>query len=265
MREFLNVLRIEITGFPKVEAAYWIFKYLQFRLRILLETYIGEGNINDWEMRVYSQNGEDGIIQYIFRKIGETNKYFVEFGAEDGRECNTRYLREKGWDGLWMDGNFKNTLVKKEIVTPENVEQLFNKYKVPKEFDLLSIDIDSYDYWVWKAITHYNPRVVVIEFNSTIPINKSLTVPYDPKFHWDSTNYFGASLKAMVKLSKIKHYQLVGCDSKGINAFFVREDVAAGKFTLLSHKEIYRPPKFGIKKNGKWTGYPKSPKKMVVV
>lgn len=239
MREFLKVIQIEWMGFPKMEAISWIFKYLRFK-------FWPKQKLNDWEMRVYSQNGEDGIVSYILGKIGTTNKFFVEFGVENGQECNTRYLRDLGWQGLWMDKNFANKLVKKETVTPSNIEKLFKKYQVPKQFDILSIDIDSYDYWIWKAIKIFQPRLVVIEYNSMIPINKSLTVKYEANFDSHGTNYFGASLKALTKLGKSKGYKLAGCDSKGINAFFVRQELA-NNFPQLSLKKMYRPPKFGRK------------------
>ncbi len=137
-------------------------------------------NINLFEHKVYSQNGEDGIIMMIFRKIGTTNKFCVELGVGDGSECNTRYLIEKkGFKYLHIDaGNYpkKYTDIKKEFITAENINDLFKKYNVPEEFDLLSIDIDYNTYWVWKALEGYKPRVVVIEYNSSIPPTESKAV-----------------------------------------------------------------------------------------
>lgn len=207
MKIWLQVIKYEWANFPKIEAIGRILQYGVFlwRWNVFRDTDLLK--INDWEMRVYSQNGEDGILQYIFYKIGTTNKYFVEFGVEDGQECNTRYLRELGWQGLWMDANYKNKLVKKEFVTPNNIEHLFKKYAVPQKFDLLSIDVDSNDYWIWKAITKYRPRVVVIEYNSA----------------WKNKTDYGVSLATMVALGRKKGYRFVACDQKGINAFFVLE------------------------------------------
>jgi len=169
-----------------------------------------EFDINLHEKTIHSESGEDGIIEFIFSRIGTTNKFFVDFGVSDGVICNSSYLLKKGWNGLMMDGglwksgdkmkeackmiadcfrrkvkwkiflthcrvNLKNSIenvrhskdfqpnIKKEIVTAENIQSLFQKYDVPKNFDLLSIDIDYNDYWVWKAITDYHPRVVVME------------------------------------------------------------------------------------------------------
>jgi hypothetical protein len=224
-------------------------------------------NINNFEKRVYSQNGEDGIIEIIFDKIGTTNKYFVEFGVEDGRECNTKNLRENfGWKGLMMDGNgYNNPLIKKEFITAENINHLFKKYNVPINFDLLSIDIDFNDYYVWRAIKKYNPRVVLIEYNSSIPYNLSKVVKYEPLRMWDGTNYFGASIKTLYLLGKSKGYALIACDSNGSNAFFIKKELIKNNFLNKKLKDIYKPPNWGKKMNGKKIGHPKSKEKMLKV
>lgn len=221
-------------------------------------------NINNFEKKIYSQNGEDGIIEAIFNKIGTTNKYFVEFGVKEGTECNTRLLREKEWDGLWMDNDgYGNLLTKKEFITAENINELFKKYNVPENFDLLSIDIDFNDYWVWKAIEGYFPRVVIIEYNASILPTQSLTVKYEPTRMFDETNYFGASLLAYAKLADKKGYTLVGCDNNGVNAFFVKKEVVKDNFILKSVEELYRPPQYGIMISGKYIGHKPSNEKMI--
>jgi hypothetical protein len=226
-------------------------------------------DINAFEQRIYSQNGEDGIIRIIFHKIGHANKFCVEFGVFDGSECNTRYLIEKhGWRYLHMDGgDYKRlyTDVKKEFITAENINLLFRKYNVPEEFDLLSIDIDFNDYWVWKAIEGYRPRAVVIEYNSSIPPTESKAVKYEPYGRSYGTNYFGASLLAFVKLGELKGYTLVGCDKTGTNAFFVRSDLVGDHFTIKDIKEVYRPPAYGQIVNGKFIGHPPSDKPFIDV
>ncbi|TSC98580.1 MAG: hypothetical protein Greene101449_916 [Candidatus Peregrinibacteria bacterium Greene1014_49] len=199
------------------------------------------------ERREYSQNGEDGVIAAIFAMIGTTNRTYVEFGVEDGIECNTRYLfKHKGWKGLLMDGSHTNPSLNlhQEFITAENIEQLFVKYSVPKDFDLLSVDIDGNDYWVWKAITHNSPRVVIMEYNACIPYEPPVTVPYDPAFAWDKTDYYGASLSALVSLARAKGYTLVGTDPNGVNAFFVRDDCITGNFHIQNPRSIYRPAAF---------------------
>ena len=266
-------------------------------------------DINLHEKKIYSQNGEDGILEFIFSKIGITNKFSVEFGVGNGFECNTVYLLEKkNWTGLMMDygadqdiqwkgvmkkawsnknigfsDNIKKYVrfskkiikhrersihfkldIKNERITAGNIENLFKKYQVPENFDLLSIDIDYNDYWVWKAICDFHPRVLVIEFNSSIPPNESKVVPYDPNAMWDGTNYFGASLLALKNLSLEKNYTLLGCDNNGINAFFCRSDLVKN-FKIKDIEDLYRPPKYGEMINDVYIGHPKSDKKMIEI
>lgn len=195
----------------------------------------------------FSQNGEDGILHAIFRMIGLTNRVFVEFGAEDGMQCNTRYLKlYDNWNGLWMDGriNPPECPVKREYITAENIESLLGKYGIPEEFDLLSIDIDGNDYWVWKAILHFRPRVVVVEYNASRPLGESVTILYDPAFQWDKTQYFGASLSALNALGEEKGYGLVATDENGVNAFFVKRELLRGRFVPRSITELFHAPSY---------------------
>jgi len=224
--------------------------------------------LNQYEFQAFSQSGEDGIIQEIFKRIGTTNRYFVEFGVEDGSETNSTYLLYQDWKGLWIDGSDKNkvaieqsfsNLIKTErlkmirdFITAENIESLFAQASVPEEFDLLSIDIDRNDYHVWKAITRYRPRVVIIEYNAIFRPGAEFIVPYDGSAMWDKTSHFGASLESYVKLAAEKGYKLVACAFIGANAFFVREDLAdkyfEGPFTAAG---FYEPPRyFLLTKNG---------------
>ena len=171
---------------------------------------------------------------------------------KQGLECNTRLLSENGWRGFLMNGKgYLKFDVKEEFITAENINELFKKYNVPTNFDLLSIDLDFNDYWIWKAIKGYSPRVVVIEYNASIPVNVSKVIKYDPKGKWDGTNYFGASLLALVKLAKKKGYTLIGCDNSGINAFFVRDDMVKDNFKVRSIEELYKPPAYGYRPSDK--------------
>jgi len=226
-------------------------------------------NINLFEQKIYSQHGEDGIIKMIFHKIGVTNKFCVEFGVGNGCKCNTRYLIErKGWKYLHMDyGDYTLTCtkIKKEFITAENINLLFRKYNVPKKFDLLSIDIDYNTYWVWKALKGYFPRVVVIEYNASFPPTESKAVKYTPNGAWDGSNYFGASLLAIVKVGKSKGYTLIGCENFGVNAFFVRNDLADNFLVKRDIKELYKPPGYGKKIKGKYIGHPPSNKPFISV
>jgi hypothetical protein len=191
-------------------------------------TQQGSDNLDrlaDHEATVYSQCGEDGVLQCIYEVIGTRSRYFVEFGAWDGQHLsNTANLRlHHGWSGLLMEGSDRadGRLVQHEFVNAENVNALFAKYDVPKIFDLLSIDIDGNDYWVWKAIEDYTPRVVVMEYNIFFGLHHSRTIRYDADHVWDETLYHGASLLALRKLGHEKGYRLVHADGWAPNAFFV--------------------------------------------
>jgi hypothetical protein len=210
--------------------------------------------------KVYSQNDEDGIIQEIFRRIGMTSRTFVEFGVDTGLECNTVKLLVEGWRGLWIEADplrassvrqhfapfieaQKVTLLE-SMVTAENINQLLTEGGMSREIDLLSIDIDFNDYWVWKAVTAVQPRVVVIEYNASLRPPMALTVPYDPQGQWDGSNYYGASLEALVGLGRAKGYRIVGCSIAGVNAFFVRADLTGDKFVEpATAAEHYEPPR----------------------
>ncbi len=223
--------------------------------------YQGPDKLNRFEFQAFSQFGEDGITQEIFRRIGTTNRYFVEFGVETGIETNTTYLLYQGWSGLWIDGSDANIAsiqqhfpksissgkltVLQGFITAENIESLFQKGNVPQEFDLLSIDIDRNDYYVWQAITQYKPRVVIIEYNSIFRPGCSFVVDYDPNAMWDGTSNTSASLEALCELGKQKGYQLVASSFSGVNAFFVREDLLEGNFTgPFTAENHYEAPKY---------------------
>ncbi len=182
-------------------------------------------DLRSYERSVYSQGGEDGVLARIFSSLGATNRYFVEFGAWDGVHwSNTARLRlEQGWRGLLMDGDPDRVgdLVRCETVNAENVEALFARYDVPERFDLLSIDIDGNEYWVWRALRSHRARVVVIEYNVFFGVDVSKTMPYDPEHHWDKTMFHGASLEALRRLGREKGYSIVHTDSYAPNAIFV--------------------------------------------
>ncbi len=190
------------------------------------------------ERRIFSQFGEDGVIEKIFQVIEPTHCFAVEFGAGDGIWLsNTRNLYlHQGWSGLMMEGDEKKASelernyrslprVKTDHVWiyPGNIEILFNEHEVPLDFDLLSIDIDSNDYYVWKAIHTYRPKVVLIEFNAAFPPPEKKVVRFHPMNYWDGSTYFGASIQSLYELGKQKGYELVHCESNGANLFFVDE------------------------------------------
>jgi hypothetical protein len=205
------------------------------------------------ELRVYSQNGEDGVLEKIFELIGTTNKYYVEFGVEDGTQCNTRYLREVyGWQGLMMDGSHANQTLnlQQEFIIAENIEELFQKYGVPEEFDLLSIDTDFNDFYIWHAIEHYKPRVVCIEHNGMFPPHLDRVVVYNPGYIWDGTDYNGTSILAMAILGEYKGYTLVYAEAAEVNLFFIRNDVLENSGVEFKNAgcvgAIWHPPKYSV-------------------
>jgi hypothetical protein len=156
-------------------------------------------------------------------------------------------LLERGWQGLMMDlrGESKNprATVQREIICAENINLLFQKYRVSERFDLLSIDIDGNDFWVWREITA-RPRVVLIEYNANFPPDESRVIVYDPGFVFENTDYSGASLLALAKLGERKGYTLVYCESHGVNAFFVANEALPADFKPRPIAEIYRPPNY---------------------
>ncbi len=199
-------------------------------------------DLRQYEKQVRSQFGEDGVLQRIFDVIGATNRRFVEFGAWDGEHLsNTAHLRQDhGWQGLLMEGSDRadGELVKREFVSAENVEALFDKYGVPESFDLLSIDIDGNDWWVWKAIGRYRPRVVVVEYNIFFELHDAKTIEYRADHVWDETCYHSASLAAFEKLGRDKGYTLVHTDTWSPNAFFVADECLPAGYVQPPLREI---------------------------
>jgi hypothetical protein len=253
VRDLLNIVISQKNNEKGIQVAQFLADHLYNNPK-----YTNSKRLNKNEYQVFSQNGEDGIIQEIFNRIGHTNKYFVEFGVENGLECNSTNLLYKQWKGLWIEGSsahyhdintrFKDLIgsgqlqVKNQFITAENIESIFKSADVPVELDMLSVDIDYNDYYVWQAITNYKPRMVVIEYNSIFRPDTHFVVPYNAERSWDKTSYFGASLLALEQLGKSKGYNLVGCSFTGSNAFFVREDLAGDLFEAPYTAENHYEP-----------------------
>jgi hypothetical protein len=215
--------------------------------------------------KIFSQHDEDGIIEEIFNRIQCTDRFFVEFGVGEGLENCTLYCLLKGWRGVWIDGsaqtyqdvlkNLKDHIQSRSVSTryafinAENIEDLFAEMQVPFEFDLLSIDIDRNDYWVWRGIKKYRPRVVAIEYNASLGPVAPVVVPYDPQATWDGfSNYYGASLKALEILGREKEYSLVGCNYTGVTAFFVRNDLVGDNFLQpFTAENHYEKPRYFVR------------------
>jgi hypothetical protein len=196
------------------------------------------------EFKVFSQSGEDGIIQYLLSRVAIENEVFVEFGVGDYSEANTRFLlMNNKWRGLVIDSSEKDVesiihssmyetwrlKAVRSFITRENINDIIRAAGIEGDIGILSIDIDGNDYWVWQAIDVIQPRIVICEVNHHIGAEHAITILYKPDFNWDQTPpaniYYGASLAAMYRLAREKGYSLVGCTSEGVNAFFVRNDV----------------------------------------
>jgi hypothetical protein len=196
--------------------------------------------------QTYSQNGEDGMIAEVCRRIGTPSMKFLEIGVGNGLENNTLALLMKGWQGWWVDidhrgmaaiaSTFRRQIASGQLttltatVTAENIESLLGGLGVPKEFDVLSLDIDRNTYWVWAAMASYKPRLAVIEYNASFLPDVDWKIGYRADRGWNGTSDFGASLKALELLGRQLGYSLVGCDFLGVNACFVRTDLCGDKF-----------------------------------
>ena len=255
---------IDKTGvfIEKHVVPYYRDKWGGLRWDIALEERLKDPiTLEQYGYKVYSQNDEDGIIQEIFDRIGLGNKTFVEFGVQDGLECNSHLLLLQGWNGLFLEGspryyqmilkNFDEAIKNNQLkvingfITKDNINELISNGGISGEIDLLSIDIDGNDYHIWETINCINPRVVVIEYNAKIPPNTKWVLPYKEDFVWDGDDFFGASLKSLELLGTERGYQLVGTNYAGCNAFFVRSDLASDLFYLPATAEaLYNPARY---------------------
>jgi hypothetical protein len=212
--------------------------------------------LTSFERSVHSQNGEDGVIAEILSRVGAPSRWFVEFGIEDGSQGNCVALARAGWAGLFIECDDDNYAILADrwrdspqvrtlhaMVTADTVNALFAGAGVPAEPDLLSIDVDGNDYWIWAALEGYRPRVVVVEYNASLDPAATVAMPRDDDHRWDGTDYFGASVGALRHLAGQSGYRLVHTDSVGVNAFFVRNDLAA-PFPAEEHVPLH-PPGYG--------------------
>lgn len=240
--------------------------------KILIDNIKRKGkllNIQEAEFKVFSQFGDDGIIQYIVCRLNLPPKLrtFIEFGVADYSEANTRFLlMNNNWSGLVMDGSSENMMILKEdpiywkydlksvnkFVDKKNINQVFADNGFSGDIGLLHIDIDGNDYWIWESISSIRPIILILEYNSTFGKDRSVTIPYKPKFdrtreHYSSL-YWGASLKALFDLSKKKGYTFIGTNSAGNNSYFIR-NYYAKHFNKVSLKEGYTESKFRESRN----------------
>jgi hypothetical protein len=223
---------------------------------------LGPDQLPRSEFKVFSQFGEDGIIQFLVQRVPIENHVFVEFGVEDYGEANTRFLLvHDAWRGLILDGGaahrrfleaselrWRNTIdAVTAFIDRDNIDGLIRGAGVEGDIGLLSIDLDGNDLWVLEAIESVSPRILVTEYNSAFGPALAVSVPYDRGFvrsekHW-SYLYWGASLAALAGAAERKGYALVGGNRAGNNAFFVRRDVL-GEIPERSVAECWQPAQF---------------------
>lgn len=208
--------------------------------------------LRDVGFRVYSDSDEDGILLFLFAVVGAPTRKLVDLGSASYTASNSaNLLLHHGWTGLLVDADEVSAAAARRFfarhpatqtspprvvstfLTAENVNGVLRDHGATGEVDLLSIDIDGMDYWLWRAVDVISPRVVVIEFQDILGGERAATVPYSPHFRLrdhaanaESNDYAGASLPAMVKAGRDKGYRLIGANRHGFNAFFIREDLA---------------------------------------
>lgn len=195
--------------------------------------------LNARRFRLHSQNDEDGMTLALFMIAGTGERRFAEIGCGPNGGTSGFLAKELGWSGLMVDGDSDKMARLRASTSPtrvhalvrmidaSNVNDILREAGLTGELDLLSIDIDGNDLWIWEAIDAVDPRVVVIEYNSSLGADRSVTIKYDPAFTRRGLgNYYGASLRALVHSGRRRGYRLVAVEPRGVNAFFVRSDVA---------------------------------------
>lgn len=225
-------------------------------------------DIKKSEFQVFSQWGDDGIINFLINYLDIDNKRFVEFGVENYTECNTRFLLiNDNWTGLIMDGSEKHmNAVRSEdlywrhdltaldtFVTAENINALVKDNGFGGEIGLFHIDIDGNDYWIWNALQKdINPIIMIVEYNSIFGFDKPWTVQYDPSFVRSNAHYsnllYGTSLLSICDLAETKGYSFIGCNANGNNAYFVRKDKMKG-LEAKTPEQGYVQSKFSESRN----------------
>lgn len=217
-------------------------------------------DLRDYEFKVFSQWGADGIIQHLIRCVEIRHKTFVEFGVEDFFESNCRFLLMKdNWQGFVIDGSMEHVKRIRQsyfywkhhlgsecaFITRENINELLKKSGFDEDLGILSVDIDGNDYHVLQSITAFKPRILICEYNGVFGRDRKISIPYEPDFYRTgkhySNLYFGASLGAMTHLAEKKGYVLVGTNSIGSNAFYVRRDLMNDRLRAMTAAQAWFP------------------------
>ncbi|MFA7345422.1 MAG: hypothetical protein WC003_14060 [Terrimicrobiaceae bacterium] len=263
MRDSLALLPLLNERIKRLEEASQLIRMALGRVENRQLTDRKTSGLQGVEYGVFSQWGEDGILQHLLRQVRVPRNVFVEFGVETYTEANTRFLLMRyNWSGLVIDGSQSNvSTIKRDpiywkynlkavcaFVDRDNIDSLLLENGIKGKIGLLSVDIDGNDYWVWKAITCIQPALVVVEYNARFGSEAAVTVPYNREFVREKAHhsciYYGASLKAFHLLGQKKGYALVGCNSAGNNAFFVRRELLAPPLREMTVEEAYVPCQF---------------------
>ena len=260
IQKYLRIARESFSVLLSVNKTLDDIKINQGRILAELQQRKVSENLQDYEFKVFSQWGEDGMLQRLTQILDIPNKTFIEFGVEDFLESNCRFLLMKdNWQGFVIDGSEHNiNRLKKSyfywgthleavhsFVTRENINALLHQSGFDPDLGILSIDLDGVDYYVLEAIDFFKPRILVCEYNAVLGGDRKISVPYRPDFqrtkaHY-SNLYWGASLLAMTHLAEKKGYVLVGTTTARNNAFYVRRDLLNGQLQVLSARKAYAP------------------------
>jgi hypothetical protein len=212
-------------------------------------------DLRTFEGSRWSQNGEDGVIAEIVRRVGAPSRTFVEIAAGDGGENCTRALLDDGWKGVWIEGDAHKVAAARALVDErpctvvqlrvdrENVNSVFAEHAPCP--DVVVFDVDGNDWWLWERVGRsVRPRIVVAEYNAMAGPTSHWVMPYDPEHRWRHDARYGAGLGALACLGARLGYSLIACESTGTNAFFVRADLVDA-FPAHRLRRLYRPPTFG--------------------
>lgn len=263
VKKVIVKLKLALATILKINERFDEVKINQGIILAALNQNKPSNNLHEYEFKVFSQWGEDGIIQHLINSIEIKNKTFIEFGIEDFSESNCRFLLMKDdWKGFVIDGSISNIERLKAsyfywkhhlhavdaFITKENIESILETSGFEEDLGLLSIDLDGNDFFILEAINNYKPRILICEYNPIFGANRKISIPYQSDFQrtkaHHSNLYWGASLAAMTYLAETKGYTLVGTNSAGNNAFYIRNDLLNGKFNALSAEAAYLPSNY---------------------
>jgi len=258
-RRFRTIKQLTST-ISRIDEHFDQIKINQGLILALMHERIATKNLRDYEFKVFSQWGEDGIIQHLCNSVTIKHRTFIEFGVESFFESNCRFLQMKdNWSGFVIDGSSENIGKLRDsyfywkhdlhaiaaFITRDNINELLAQSGFDQDLGILSIDLDGNDYHILEAIRHFKPRILICEYNSVFGGVRKISIPYDAAFNRTkghfSNLYFGASLAAVTHLANIRGYSLIGTGSAGGNAFFVRNDLVTDRLGVTSSTEAYFP------------------------